>query len=293
MRPANIVTAWADILAGFAVTHFIFFYISSAGLENELVNSDSLLWLLLSTTGLYGGGVVFNDVFDAKLDKVERPERPLPSGRASKSGATILGISLLILGALAAFQVNPFSGKLAIIIAIAALNYDRIAKHNAFVGPLNMGLCRGLNLMLGMSAAYEAVYTTWFICFIPVLFIGAITMISRFEVSGGNKNMIMAGGVMFAIVILFIAGIVFFGQFNLVQSIPFLILFAGMVYTPLLKAFKDPSPKNIRASVRGGILSLIPMNAAIGAGFAGILYGFFILALLPLSVYLARKFAVT
>jgi 4-hydroxybenzoate polyprenyltransferase len=293
MRPANIVTAWADILAGFAVTHFIFYWIDGSGSQYQLSSLNSLLWLMLSTTGLYGGGVVFNDVFDAKLDKIERPERPIPSGRASKTGATWLGVFLLVIGVIGAFQVNSFSGKLAIVIAIAALNYDRIAKHNAFVGPINMGLCRGLNLMLGMSAAYEAVYNTWFICFIPILFIGAITMISRFEVSGGNRNMIVASGIMFSIVIIYIASIGFFAQHKILQSIPFLIIFIGMVYTPLFRAFKEPSPKNIRASVKGGILSLIPMNAAIAAGFAGILYGFCILLLLPLSIYLARKFAVT
>ena len=68
-RPANIVTAIADILAGVAISGFL----------RDGHDYTPVLWLVLSTVGLYGGGVVFNDVFDAKLDAVERPERPIPS----------------------------------------------------------------------------------------------------------------------------------------------------------------------------------------------------------------------
>lgn len=61
-RPPNIITAYADIFAGYA---------ASSG-----ANPAALPFLLLATTGLYGGGVVFNDVFDAQLDATERPSGP-------------------------------------------------------------------------------------------------------------------------------------------------------------------------------------------------------------------------
>jgi 4-hydroxybenzoate polyprenyltransferase len=293
MRPANIVTAWADILAGFAATDLVFLWLESTGTQFGFFESGKLVWLLLSTTGLYGGGVVFNDVFDAKLDKVERPERPIPSGRASDLGAVLLGVVLLIAGVLFAFQVTPFSGKLSIVIAIAALNYNKVAKHNPIVGPINMGLCRGLNLMLGMSAALAAVYLNWFICLIPIVFISAITMISRSEVSGGDKRTILFGGILFGIVIASILVLPFFMDYSLIHTLPFLCLFVFMVFKPLTKAYNNPDPSNIKASVRGGILALIPMDAAIAAGFAGWVFGVLILLLLPVSMLFAKRFAVT
>ena len=64
MRPANIVTSVADVLAGIAISGY---------LANENFSAtyiSSILLLSISTIGLYGGGVVFNDVFDAELDKV-------------------------------------------------------------------------------------------------------------------------------------------------------------------------------------------------------------------------------
>ena len=142
-RPANIVTAIADILAGIAIAY--------AGTLFVLPEKQSIILLILSTACLYGGGVVLNDVFDADLDKIERPERPIPSGLISKRSAAALGIILLLLGILfAAFSHHnllSISTVIAIVIALAATTYDKWAKHNAFLGPLTMGFCRGMNLL--------------------------------------------------------------------------------------------------------------------------------------------------
>ncbi len=81
LRPPNVTTAVGDVLAGFAV----------AGLGRPWI----LPWLLASTMCLYAGGVVLNDVFDLEIDRVERPERPIPSGRVSRQRAAILGSALL------------------------------------------------------------------------------------------------------------------------------------------------------------------------------------------------------
>ena len=82
---------------------------------------QNLLWLSLSTIGLYAGGVAFNDIADAELDAVERPERPIPSGRASKSTAIIFATSLLVFGVAMAFLVNWIAGVLAIGVSLCAL----------------------------------------------------------------------------------------------------------------------------------------------------------------------------
>ncbi len=95
MRPANIITAITDILAGITI---------AASLVN--VAWGNIILLIISTTGLYGGGVVLNDVFDAELDKKERPERPIPSGLISKKSVTIFGITLLLIGIIAAALSN-------------------------------------------------------------------------------------------------------------------------------------------------------------------------------------------
>lgn len=289
MRPANIVTAWADILAGFA----------AAGLV-AAVNANtitSLLWLLLATTGLYGGGVVFNDVCDAKLDARERPERPIPSGRSSVRGGVCLGIGLLAMGIMAATQVSLLSAEIATAIALAALLYDAVSKHHALVAPLNMGLCRGGNLLLGMSAMPAVVQDRLYLAALPVLYVTAITLISRGEVHGGSRT---AGVISLGLLALVCGGLIGASSspeempsYEVSSMLPFGVFWITSVFPAFAKATCKPSPELIRNAVRSGVIYLIVLDSAIAAGFSNWMYGLVVLSLLPLSRLLAKQFAVT
>ncbi|MGN6339734.1 MAG: UbiA-like protein EboC [Flavisolibacter sp.] len=286
MRPANIVTSVADVLAGIAISGY---------LANENFSAtyiSSILLLSISTIGLYGGGVVFNDVFDAELDKVERPERPIPSGVISKGEASLLGIILFAIGIIAAAIVSVLSGLIAVSIIIAALVYDKWSKHHAFAGPFNMGLCRGLNLLLGISIIIPAVSAWWFLAIIPIIYIAAITMVSRGEVHGGSKSTLYFAGLFYCLVI---ASILFLssGRDMLWWSVIFLIPFSWMIFSALIKAIRLTSPQNIGKAVRAGVIALIVMDASMAAAFGAIVLAFLIILLLPVSLWLAKIFAVT
>ena len=282
MRPANIVTAWADILAGFAASGAV-----------GLLNIQLLGWLLLATTGLYGGGIVLNDVFDAELDAKERPERPIPSGRASRQGATLLGSALLVTGVVAAAQVSLLSATLACGIALAATLYDAVGKHHPILGPVNMGACRGGNLLLGISAVPAMIGEHWFLAVIPIIYIAAVTTISRGEVHGA-KN--ITGTIALLLIGLVIAGLLGLGllqDYQVLAALPFVALFAVRVLLPFIKAVREPKPEQIRIAVKAGVLSLIVLDATVAAGFASLPYGLLVLSLLPISMALAQIFAVT
>lgn len=293
MRPANILTAWADILAGFAASGSAIALYNVIYGQATLATLAPLVWLLIATTGLYGGGVVFNDVFDAELDAKERPERPIPSGRASSQGAILLGSLLLIVGVIAASQVSGLSGVLAGMIACASVSYDAIAKHHPFFGPLNMGLCRGGNLLLGVSAVPAMVSDRWYLALIPILYIAAITAISQGEVQGGKP---ITGIIALLLIALVISGAIALGllsSYQIFAALPFAVLLAGRIIPPFVKAARDPRPEPIQAAVKAGVLSLIVLDATVAAGFAALLYGLIVLVLLPISMGLAKRFAVT
>ncbi|MEL7160738.1 MAG: UbiA-like protein EboC [Bacteroidota bacterium] len=283
MRPANIVTALADILAGAAI--------ALAWSVGEF--SPQLGWLLLATVGLYGGGVVFNDVFDADLDREERPERPIPSGRISLSTAAVGGFLLLLLGVIAAAQVSALSASIALVVASLAVGYDKFGKHHVFFGPLMMGMCRGGNLLLGMSIVGTAVTEYWFIALIPVVFIGDITLTSRGEVHGGvSAELRLAVGLdIFVLVAFGILALV--TPFALLPALPFLLLWASLNLRSKANALRLATPQAVMRAVKMGVLSLIPLNATLAAGFLGWSAGLLVLLLLPLSLILARYFAVT
>lgn len=293
MRPANIITAIADIMLGFAASGSVIMVLQDGQVSAGEPQLRFLFWLILATIGLYGGGVVFNDVFDADLDRVERPERPIPSGAASRISATILGSFLLIGGIAAAFQVSIVSGMLAVSIAVMALVYDALGKHFAVLGPINMGICRGLNLLLGISAVPSAVEVYWYLALIPIVYIAAITAISQGEVHGGDKRILAGAGVLYLVVIGGIIYLMRLQQYQVLYTLPFLALFVYLIFPPLLKASKTLEPQHIRLAVKAGVIALIMMDATIAAGFAGWWYGLLVLALFPISRFLARQFAVT
>ncbi len=284
VRPANVVTSVADVLAGIAI----------AGV---FVGDKSIPWLQIillcgSTKLLYGGGIVYNDVFDADLDAVERPERAIPSGAISLRQAKQFGFILLVVGITLAGIAGAISGIIAIGIAFFALVYDKWGKHHKLIGPLNMGICRGLNLMLGMSILPLALHQWYLLAIVPVIYIYSITMISRGEVHGSNKQNLYLGGLLYMIVI---SAILYFANVNgrLIWSLAFLLPFAFMIFKPLIAAIQNPIGKNIGAAVKAGVISLILMDAAWAVTFSSWLPALIIACLLPISMWLAKIFAVT
>lgn len=288
-RPANLPTAVADILAGVAIAGF--FGIEEAGMVAMNSFFKDIFFLVFASVFLYAGGVVLNDFFDFKIDQIERPERPIPSGLVSPKSAMVFGVALLLIGTLLAFFVTTLCGVIALILAICIVLYDAFSKKHAVIGPLNMGVCRGLNLILGMSIL--GVMNYWWFALIPIAYIFAITLISRGEVHGKNKKHIVLAGVLYTGVIFAVTGIVYLYTGMLMLTILFLLIFAVLIFRPLLKAYQINSPENIKKAVIAGVLSLIVLDASIAVGFSNWWYGLGIVALLPISIMLSKLFAVT
>jgi 4-hydroxybenzoate polyprenyltransferase len=277
LRPANVVTAVADILAGYAI--------AGAG------QRSTLFWLAAASACLYAGGVVLNDVFDREIDRKERPERPIPSGQVTVGLAAALGAALLAAGVVLAALVNPTAALVAGLTALAVLLYDGWTKRFPLVGPVNMGLCRGLNLLLGIAAVPAALEQAWMLGFLPVLYITGVTALSRGEVHGGRR-----GVAAFALISLTVVLSAAFGLAGVARSWAGLALTAALgwrVLPPFAAAYRSPDAGHIRAAIRTGVLSLVILDAAIGATYRGPLYGLLILATGVVAWALARVFAVT
>jgi 4-hydroxybenzoate polyprenyltransferase len=279
LRPPNIATALADVLAGYGV----------AGLANHA----ALPKLLAATACLYGGGVVLNDFFDRRLDATERPERPIPSGRVRAATAGWMGALLLVAGVAAASLASWTAAAIALAIAVLAVLYDARGKHVAVIGPVNMAGCRGLNLLLGVAAVPAMLATVWPIAMLPFAYIAGVTTISRGEVHGGSRSvatmsLTLVSGVVAALAVLSLGT-----GTHLAGGLALTLLLAWRVLPPFWRALQHSSPRNAGLAVRAGVLSLVLLDAAIGAVYAGPSYGLLILAIAPIAWWLARPFAVT
>ncbi|MDB9327068.1 polyprenyltransferase, partial [Nodularia spumigena CS-590/02] len=149
------------------------------------------------------------------------------------------------------------------------------------------------NLLLGVSVLPTMVGEYWFLALIPIVYIAAITLLSRGEVHGAKLS---TGVVALSLIVIVISGLLGLGlltNYQLLTASPFLIFFTIQVLLPFIKALREPTPEKIRFAVKAGILSLIILDTTIVAGFAGLSSGLVVLSLLPISLKLAHVFAVT
>lgn len=279
VRPANVATALADVLAGYAV----------AGLSHH----RALGWLLLSTACLYAGGVVLNDVFDREIDRTERPERPIPSGRVPVDAAATLGLGLLGVGILSASLATSAASMIAAGTAASVLLYDAWGKRQGLLGPINMGMCRGLNLLLGVAATPERLAEAWPLALLPLLYITAVTAVSRGEVHGGRRGIAAFALISLSLVIVALLGLALGRSEASWAGAAFAAVLAWRVLPAFWGAYRTPEPGPIRHAIRTGVLSLVLLDAVIGATYGGAVYSLTILATGLVASSLARLFAVT
>ena len=276
------MTAIADVLAGYAV----------AGRTHP----GAVPWLIASSVCLYAGGVVLNDFFDRHLDAAERPERPIPSGRVTATRAATIGAVLLVTGILAASRASRLSGGVAAAIASFVLVYDARAKRHPIVGPICMGICRGLNLLLGVSSTAAMLWTRWPIGLLSVVYIAAVTAVSRGEVHGGRQAVATFALISLGLVLAGLTAIAVSSPSGTLAAIAALVL-AGVLAYRVLPAYwrvrRNPEPAVIRRAVKTGVLSLVLLDSTIGAAYAGPVYAAIILATGLVAGSLARLFSVT
>ncbi len=270
LRIPNHATAVADVLAGWLV-------VSKA---REIAPLPAAFWWAAAASiCLYGAGMVLNDLFDLEIDREERPERPLPSGLISRSAAARFGFALLAGGVASAVASSLLSGHAAtatvgLLLAAAVWLYDRFAKRSA-AGPVVMGSCRGLNWLLGMTAAGgPAAVHQWLLPAGMGLYACGITLFSRDEAGKPRADrLLLATLVMLAG--LAAAGLhtVFMARANgggdwlaTGRLQPWLALWAILAGSILLRnvlAIAEPSPERVRTAVGNAIMSIITLDAVL------------------------------
>ncbi len=143
--------------------------------------------LPVASACLYAGGMALNDYADRHLDALERPERPIPSGRVTEQRALQVAVGLTAAGVgLAAAGGGRRALAVALPLAASVWTYDTIAKERP-VGPVVMAACRGLDVLMGAgvghlraalpAAAGMAVHTA------------GVTLVSRGEVHGTTSSL--------------------------------------------------------------------------------------------------------
>ena len=139
-RVSNLPTVVSNVLVGSAI-----------GARVDVMPWRGVAVVGMATVLLYMGGMALNDAVDAAVDRRQRPERPIPSGRVSLRQAYGVAVVLFLiaLGLLATLGMGVLGVGLVLLGLI--VGYD--ALHKQWAGSvIVMGLCRGWVYVLAACA---------------------------------------------------------------------------------------------------------------------------------------------
>jgi 4-hydroxybenzoate polyprenyltransferase len=182
-RAPNLFTVPGDPLVGYVLAAYGVF--------------EQWAWFAVGASMcFYAAGLLVNDLVDLGEDRIERPWRPLPSGAADPRTVSRVAMALTALGLLLAGLIGPSALVIGLALVIAIGLYNHVTKRLPVIGALNMGLCRGLSLLLGAAAAPHGellwgLLTTGRLNYLLVafalvtLYIAALTHLAGYETKKG------------------------------------------------------------------------------------------------------------
>ena len=282
VRIPNVLTTISNILLGYIfftkVDHFDYF--------------DMILLISISAF-LYIGGMVLNDYLDIKIDKKERPWRPLPSNKILKKNALIITIISFLYSLTISFIIGWYTFIITLIMVTLIFLYNKFLK-NTICGPINMGFIRSLNVLLGASQSIFLmdgdIFDTRF--FIPLLseflYVSAISILSKNEIKDFFFN--LWNILPFIIIYVLIISLYIFiikGIFNYESLIPLIIFSCFIIYSNIM-LFKKTS--TTLKSVSQLITLIVILDSIFITDILGVYYSLIlVLILITPIIFLSRK----
>jgi geranylgeranylglycerol-phosphate geranylgeranyltransferase len=125
----------------------------------------NLVLATLSAALITMGANVINDIFDVEIDRINKPERPLPSGKVSMHEAYFIFIFSYILAWVLAWQVSYQVFLVALIFGLLLILYSFLLKRKVLIGNFVVSLTTGMAFVFGGMAVNRVAGTLF-----PALF---------------------------------------------------------------------------------------------------------------------------
>lgn len=194
-------TSPADSLAGYALALF---------LTQQQIDPKSPLFAILISACVYGAGMICNDIFDLQIDLIQRPNRPIPSGRVPRIRAWAWAFALQIIACILAISISPALFDVTLITILLTYLYNGLVKEIKILGPFVMGLCRLGNFMIGyhLITSINAsdviipnfLYSPWLLGGMTALYVFSLTLLSKFEVQS-DQTQVGSARIAFALMV--------------------------------------------------------------------------------------------
>lgn len=178
-RPLNGIIAFISAWLGGM-------FASQGNMENLI--DIRLLLVSISALVLLSAGNAINDYCDYDIDRINRPRRPLPSGRLQRTNALIFAIVLTAIGIYFGTLINRNATGIAILVFVALACYAFYFKRTPFVGNLVVSGLTGLTFIAG-GVAIDSVQGTLVPAIFAFLFTTAREIVKDLEDTEGDlKN---------------------------------------------------------------------------------------------------------
>lgn len=264
LRLPNVFTAFADILMASCVTGAI-----ASPFPNVAL-------LLLASGSFYLSGMVWNDIFDREEDNRLRPFRPIPSGRVKLKSAIVLATILSVFGVATAAHISywyhTYTILIAFILMLMIIAYDGWLKSTR-IGPLAMGSCRLLNVLLGLSISTDSLTSLlgWQVAGIVGLYVVGVTWFARTEeVSSARRSLLGASLVMSLAGIAVLLVPLHRPSAEIWWGVPYALFVSALVVgKSVWIAVSDPQPMTVQYAVKSAIFGLVFLDAVIASIFVG------------------------
>ncbi|MBO0916166.1 SCO3242 family prenyltransferase [Streptomyces laculatispora] len=289
LRVSALFSVPGDVLAGAAASG------ARPGARTALATGASLC--------LYEAGMALNDWADRDEDAVERPHRPLPSGRIAPARALTAAAGLTVAGVGLALAAGRPAALAATALAGTVWAYDLRLKHTP-AGPAAMAAARGLDLLLGAVASagpradVGSPARAARRALVPAAVLGAhtyvLTTVSRNETRGGSTGAPLAAlGATAALGTLTGSGRCADERPRAYARAALTGAYVATAAVPYLHAALNPSPPLTQKAVSGGIRAMIPLQAALTARSGALTSAALLAGLVPVARRLARKVSPT
>lgn len=182
------------LMAGFASiigTIIAFYILTSDALSSYIPNKFPFFYsslLFLAVFVIAGAGNAINDYFDVRIDSINRPERPIPSGRVKLNEALYFSYILFALGILLAFSINPICGFISLFNSLLLIFYAKTLKSTPLLGNLSIGYLTGSSFLFGASVfGFEGLKSLFVLFLLAALAITAREIVKDIEDMEGDK----------------------------------------------------------------------------------------------------------
>jgi len=133
-----------------------------------------------------GAGNAINDYVDHKIDAINRPERPIPSGRISLKTAAIYSVVLFVIATIMALVLGILPGIIVVLSAILMFLYAYRLKKSCLIGNLSIAFLTGLCFVFA-GVVLESVFVSILLGFYAFLMTMAREIVKDMEDLEGDK----------------------------------------------------------------------------------------------------------